>query len=129
MQVYENRIEWNEPSACLCCAKDNVRTVYFDRKVTRNAQRAGCCSPACTHCSLCPDCCSMFGQAVVIFGGNTCGCCCRKYIMIQGWEDAEAIAAQIVKQRKVCLGQVGLALDDAPELGQRMQRKEQYAAI
>ena len=123
-QVYENRIEYNEPSSCLWKTGDNVTTVYFDRKITHNAAHATMCSPACTHWSFCPDWCGICGEALVVYGGSFCCGACRKHLIIYGWEDAEAIADAIMKQQKICVGKHNNTHSGsvAPELGQTMQK-------
>eukprot|EP00727_Mastigamoeba_balamuthi_P010537 m51a1_g6105 hypothetical protein (188) ;mRNA; f:81676-82575 len=97
VQVHENRVEFDYPNvhcldlacgACYCCrVHDNVTTLYFDKYP--EIGRAGCCSPACTHCSCCPTCCDSCGEGVVVYRHECC--CCKTWHLISHLEDADNV--------------------------------------
>jgi len=108
VQVHENRIEFNHPGLrctlgnCLTCncINDHVQVHYFDRNYMQNAARVGCCSPACTHNHCCPEHCGCCGEVAIVYSDGCCGCCCRKFILIHGLEDADGFASAVNQARE-----------------------------
>jgi len=79
VQVYENRIEVNEPdSHCVgcgtCVVQDRVSTIYFDRTLAQNATKATSCGPNCRHGDCCPDCFGMYGETLLL-SADRAPCC------------------------------------------------------
>jgi len=92
VQVYDNKVEYNEPvTFCLglnCEIFDNTKVIHFDRDVLQQAAKAeNCCQPACSHTSMFPGCCGLWGDTLVLYKPAPCccgpsqGCCeiCRVY--------------------------------------------------
>eukprot|EP00128_Syssomonas_multiformis_P019121 Colp12_sorted_trinity150504_noHs@14954 len=110
LTMYENKLEWNQPFQLCCCNCDNHGLLYFDRDITTQVQRAGFCSPCCTHCSFCPTCFDVCGEALIVSGGTICSpsqayttqtyvTCIKPWICICGYENTDAIAANIMNAR------------------------------
>ena len=108
VQIHENRVEYNYPRAsfiqafltCLGCDRfdDNVKVHYLDRGVGENASRVKCCSPICTHNFCFPECFGMCGESVALYSrGSVGGLCCRRYVMINGLDDADRFVAEYRK--------------------------------
>jgi len=99
LQVHENRIEYNYPgigcNLLKCCKiQDNVRVHYFDKAIMKNVDKAGPCTPFCTHNTCFPDCCGMCGESVVIHSTGLM-CCCKHWEMLTGLESADAVVSAI----------------------------------
>jgi len=141
IQVYENKIEYNEPvTFCFgmnCEVFDNTKVIHLDREVMQQAAKAeNCCQPACSHSSMFPGCCGMWGETLVLYKpvpcccGQSSGCCtcCTVYnrrtihqfrlganpnsILIEGVDDAEAVAnainqAKSIRQQTGTFGSIG----------------------
>jgi len=99
VKVYDNRIEWNEPTnfgshytlpgLCNICnwachQSDNISTVHYDRALVGNAVVAqSCCRPCMTHSECCPNGCMCFehGESIVLYANtpkcdcSACACC------------------------------------------------------
>eukprot|EP00128_Syssomonas_multiformis_P015196 Colp12_sorted_trinity150504_noHs@32809 len=110
LTLYENKIEWNVPYQFCCCTCDSTSTLYYDRNITAQATKAGVCTPCCTHMMLCPTCCDICGEAVILHGGTICSpnqailpgtmlCACKTWTSICGYDNAEGIASQILQLR------------------------------
>ena len=104
-QIHENRVEYNYPSAsfiqafltCLGCNRfdDDVKVYYFDKNIGENASHVKCCSPICTHNFCFPECFGMCGESVALYSnGSMGGLCCRRYVMINGLDDADRFVAE-----------------------------------
>lgn len=119
LTVYENKIEYSWPfPACCCCTCDQTTTIYLDRPVVSKAAKAGCCTPCCTHCSFCPTCCDVCGEAVVIYGAGMCSTrkvaeagvtncgLPRGWMMFCGFDNAEEIAQHIQQARQACMARI-----------------------
>lgn len=66
----------------------------------QNADKAGPCSPCCTHNHLFPDCCGLCGETLVLHNGTPFWCC--NHTMIRGLHSAEELKAAITEARKLC---------------------------
>jgi len=115
INVYETKIEFNYP-AYNCCYSDfdNVAMLYYDRVYFENMDRAGFCSPCCTHCSCCPTCCDQCSEALVLHADprccctgmklarapqissccctSACCCCTKPFVMLPFLVDADRLA-------------------------------------
>lgn len=79
VQVYDNRVEINEPDSwmvgcCTCVVRDRVSVIHFDRHVVQNAAKATNCGPRCSHGDCQPSCYTMYGDALVLYS-NRPPCC------------------------------------------------------
>jgi hypothetical protein len=72
VHLYEDRLEWNYPSACCSTIYDNPGVLYLDRDITEHAQVPSCCSPCCTHNSCWPTCFDLYGEVVMFSGEGRC---------------------------------------------------------
>ncbi|KJE89021.1 hypothetical protein CAOG_00580 [Capsaspora owczarzaki ATCC 30864] len=113
--VYENKIEYNYPWCNCWCLCDQVGVVYFDRTLTAAVTPAGCCTPAFTHCSCCPTCFDICGEAIVLHGATCCDknqtiiggiCCCRAWTLLPGLDNAGNLAAAILSNRAIALAKL-----------------------
>lgn len=110
VQAWENKLEYNYPMIVCCCMVDNVGVIYYDRAILRKADKAGMCKPCCTHMSLCPTCCDICGEGLVLHGAwawsteltavpGLCCTCCKCWTMLPGLDDAEVLSAAINNAR------------------------------
>jgi hypothetical protein len=88
--LYENKLEYNNPWTSGCYGGSNVTTVYLDDPRFVQYEKAGCCSPFCTHNSCCPTWWDSCGEGIVIYKrvgwseccSVKCSCCfdcsCKK---------------------------------------------------
>jgi len=72
-RIYDDHVESNIPTSCLCWIVDNTRVFYLDRDWAEHAAFAGFCSPICTHNCPFPDCFGKCGSTVIGHGGVHCG--------------------------------------------------------
>jgi len=97
VQVHENRVELNYPALRLSCqckkVEDAVQVYYYDSRWITKYDKAGVCTPCCTHCSCCPTWCGLCGEAVVF--SDKCCCCCKTWFMAPFLVSADALIQQI----------------------------------
>lgn len=74
-RIYDDHVETNMASSCLCWVVDNTQVYYLDRDWAQEFEVAGLCTPTFTHCGRAWDCFGLFG-ASVIGTGATNGVCC-----------------------------------------------------
>ena len=126
-QVHENRVEWSNPGMSVqfnpegggaadlqCCAacggKDRVQVIYLDTRRATFAESPTICLPLFTHCDLCPTCCDLCGDGVVMYGNKMILCwvigfltcnptCCRVWSIIYGLTDGPGFI-DVVHQQK-----------------------------
>eukprot|EP01122_Echinamoeba_exundans_P016545 TRINITY_DN8420_c0_g1_i1.p2 TRINITY_DN8420_c0_g1~~TRINITY_DN8420_c0_g1_i1.p2 ORF type:complete len:192 (+),score=25.04 TRINITY_DN8420_c0_g1_i1:146-721(+) len=110
VQIHENRLEFNYPVATSlgglcwglldsrCCAvKDNVHVLYWDHWLVSGVGRAGCCTPACTHCSFFPTCCDICGQGVIF---HDTYCPCWRHFMLGCIQDADLLVQHALNAKQ-----------------------------
>ena len=74
-RIYDDHVETNIPSSFCCWIVDNTQVFYFDRDWATDFQKAGICTPVCTHCGGGWDCFGLFGSTAIGFGATNGECC------------------------------------------------------